>query len=263
MHPYSVPQLVGRYLEHIVNTLSQREIHVSGQWEYIQRLKRMKRVQTGVAESIAGVRNYWENHAGTFEHVDFGRNGQVKTKKIADYYRQVSKSHRWAQCLHNLIRLHTPGSILELGTALGVSTTYLAHAAPPTSHIHTVEGSPELVALTRPILNELHDNLHQHCGDISEILPFVLKEMGRVDFAFIDANHHKEATIRYVENIMEHASDEVVIVLDDIHWSKGMEEAWDTLALRSEFNGALDLFRIGVLVRTKRWSQPISRLLIY
>lgn len=223
----------------------------------------MKRRKGYVPHTLANYRKHWSANDHLFTHVDYGKLGETSNKKIANYYRQVSKQHRWANLIASLVRIQAPKTILELGTALGVSTAYIGHAAPKSSCIHTIEGSEQLNALTKPLLSQIHPNIHQFSGNIDDTLSDVLERADPIDFAFIDANHNKTATIQYVDQIMARASGEVVLVLDDIHWSEGMEEAWDQLAVSHNFNGAFDFFRVGVLVRTKAWRQPISRTVHY
>ena len=46
---------------------------------------------------------------------------------------------------------------------------------------------------------------------------------------FIDGNHQKEATLKYFERLLTIAHNDSVFIFDDIHWSIGMEEAWEEI----------------------------------
>ena len=48
----------------------------------------------------------------------------------------------------------------------------------------------------------------------------------KIDFAFIDANHKFTPTLKYFSWLAEKSHADTIIVLDDIHWSKQMEQAW-------------------------------------
>ena len=80
-----------------------------------------------------------------------------------------------------------------------------------------------------------------------KVLEPTLLEMGRVDFAFVDGNHQKQSTLNYYETIAPRMSEKGVMVFDDIHWSKGMEEAWCAIIDREEVTLSLDLFGFGVV----------------
>ena len=44
---------------------------------------------------------------------------------------------------------------------------------------------------------------------------------------FIDGNHSEDATIRYFEESIKYSDQKTILIFDDIHWSSGMEKAWD------------------------------------
>jgi len=72
--------------------------------------------------------------------------------------------------------------------------------------------------------------------------------MPQLDFAFLDGNHRKAPTIQYFEACLEKTNDQSIIVLDDIHWSKEMEEAWETIKSHSKVFVSIDLFEVGILI---------------
>jgi hypothetical protein len=64
---------------------------------------------------------------------------------------------------------------------------------------------------------------------------------------FIDGNHRKDATIRYVKQAMPKTHNDSIIVLDDIHWSEEMDEAWEEIKKLTEVKVSIDLFQFGIL----------------
>jgi predicted O-methyltransferase YrrM len=90
-------------------------------------------------------------------------------------------------------------------------------------------------------------NIQQISGDINETLPNTLASLSGVDFAFIDANHRYEPTINYFEWLMQKSNKETIIVLDDIHWSLEMHQAWSSIITRPEVTLSIDLFQIGIV----------------
>lgn len=75
----------------------------------------------------------------------------------------------------------------------------------------------------------------------------VLKEVERVDMAYIDGHHDGDATLGYVEQILPFTHEQSVLILDDIHWSEDMEEAWETLRKDDRFTLSIDIFWCGLL----------------
>ena len=51
----------------------------------------------------------------------------------------------------------------------------------------------------------------------------------KLDFIFIDGNHREEATINYFKQLLPLIHNDSLMVFDDVHWSKGMENAWHSM----------------------------------
>lgn len=153
----------------------------------------------------------------------------------------------WAQFLYRLATYSGITRIVELGTSLGVTTLYLAEVAGAT--VYTFEGSHAVanVALTNFEYLE-RKNIHLVEGNIDTTLPHYLESnLTKIGLALIDANHSHDATLRYFEQLMKRCNEKSIVVIDDIHLSKGMEKAWTTLKNHDLVYGSLDLFRCGVL----------------
>ena len=65
--------------------------------------------------------------------------------------------------------------------------------------------------------------------------------------AYVDANHTYEATVRYVSFLLPRMTEKGVLVLDDIHHSKEMEQAWETLKADERVTTSMDLYHVGLL----------------
>jgi len=64
---------------------------------------------------------------------------------------------------------------------------------------------------------------------------------------FFDGNHQKEATLKYFEMLLPLAHNESVFIFDDIHWSKGMEEAWEQIKAHPRVRVSIDSFFWGMV----------------
>jgi precorrin-6B methylase 2 len=146
--------------------------------------------------------------------------------------------------------LRDEGIIMELGTSLGISTLALALAAPERKVV-TVEGCPALAEIAR-------ENLRRHGASNAVVINMEfsaafnrLKEEGqRISFAFIDGNHHGMALTEYVRKIAE-MGEEMTIVLDDIHLTKEMYLAWQSLAASGAAPATMETLRLGILFRIR------------
>jgi hypothetical protein len=72
----------------------------------------------------------------------------------------------------------------------------------------------------------------------------------------VDGNHRKEPTLRYFDLLMERRGPGAVLIFDDIHWSKEMEEAWDTICADPRVYMTIDLFFIGLVVFREEFKVP-------
>ena len=64
---------------------------------------------------------------------------------------------------------------------------------------------------------------------------------------YVDANHTYEATKRYVDYLLPRVTQKGIIVLDDIHYSEGMEQAWAELKADPRVTTTMDLYHCGIL----------------
>jgi len=79
-------------------------------------------------------------------------------------------------------------------------------------------------------------------GRFEETLLPALHKLGHADFVFMDGNHQKLPTLEYFRQIKPFLSENSVVILDDIYWSKGMAEAWELLKDDAQVTLSLDLF---------------------
>lgn len=134
--------------------------------------------------------------------------------------------------------------ILELGTSLGISTGYLK-TLNPDSNIISMEGNHELLNIAK---ENNADSIHFIQGNINETLPQTLKTMDHVDLVIMDANHTKEATLQYFNQIKSKCHNNSCVVLDDIYWSQGMDEAWSAIKSDPIVSDSIDLYDLGILL---------------
>ena len=168
-------------------------------------------------------------------------------KSIGTITRNAASRSVQCQMLFRMIRHLQPKSLLEMGTSVGISTAYLA-SANANAQITALEGDPALVEIARKTLDILDiKNATILPGEFGTTLPFYLATMDSIDFAFIDGNHRFEPTLEYYQMIKEKTGPDSIIVLDDIHWSREMDEAWKMVRQDPDITIALDFFAFGVI----------------
>jgi hypothetical protein len=83
----------------------------------------------------------------------------------------------------------------------------------------------------------------------------VVKGMTGKKFIYVDGNHQFEPTIQYFNTIMSMSGESDIIVFDDIHWSKAMEQAWREIKQDKRVRYTIDLFFIGIIFLKKDFLQ--------
>lgn len=157
------------------------------------------------------------------------------------------KPPKFGQLLFRLVNHFRAASILELGTSLGITTSYLA-AANPFAKVVTLEGAPEIAKLAKRHFQYIGlNNIEQVVGNFDDTLASVLLNMKSLDFVFVDGNHRMEPTIQYFNMMKPYLHEHSVLIFDAIHWGKEMEQAWKTIQEDEMVTLTVDLFFIGLV----------------
>jgi len=181
---------------------------------------------------------------------DLGAGSRVhafQERKISDIAASSLKSKKFAQLLFRIAYFYKTKTILELGTSLGITTAYLA-SANSNNKVITMEGSKAIANVARKNFEQLQiKNIEIAEGNFDDTLQSTLEKISSIDFAFIDGNHRKEPTIRYFEKLLTKTNASSILIFDDIHWSKEMEEAWIYIQSHASVTLSIDLFFIGIV----------------
>ena len=185
---------------------------------------------------------------------DFGAGSSIsKTNQraVASIARNAAKSRKFGQLLYRMVKFYRPQSIIELGTSLGITTSYLAKAKPDAKVI-TMEGAKEVLTAAKKNFEALQIlNIETVEGNFDHTLPTVMRQLATINFAFIDGNHRLQPTIQYFETILPKTDNFSIVILDDIHWSEEMEQAWKHCMHHPSVTLSIDLFFIGILIFRK------------
>jgi predicted O-methyltransferase YrrM len=194
--------------------------------------------------------------------VDLGAGSRVSRslrRRVKDVARYAQKDARTGQLLFRLVNHFVPQTIFDLGTSLGVTTSYLA-APNPRAAVYTFEGCPQTLSIAQHNFAQLgYGHIHPVPGNLDETLPATLREVTLLDFVFFDANHRREPTLRYFTTCLEKAHEDSVFVFDDIYWSSEMMAAWEEIKNHPAVTLTVDLFHVGlVFFRRKQPKQHFT-----
>jgi predicted O-methyltransferase YrrM len=250
-------RLLIKYLNYYFTAATKHDIHSPFVFQLLTQAIRKKSSSVDLKE-IEKLRSGLLKDKRFISIEDFGAgsskyNGNMR--QIAEIARNQAKSQKYAQLLYRLVNYFQPENILELGTSLGVSTTYMAKAAPK-AKITTIEGSGNTAALAAENFKSLKtENIKIIQGNFDVQLPLLLEKTNSLDFVFFDGNHRKLPTLSYFESCLQYKNNNSVFVFDDIHWSAEMEEAWEIIKQSPEVSVTVDLFFIGLVFFRKESSK--------
>ncbi len=181
---------------------------------------------------------------------DYGAGSSTfKTKKrnVSELVSKTSVTKKYGELLFRLVNHFNPDTVLELGTSIGMSTAYLA-LSNTKRKVYSIEACDEMAQKAKEGLQNLGcNNVNQIIGQFCDVLPDLLGEIKTLDFVFFDGHHQKQATLDYFHMCLLKVSNDSVFVFDDIHWSKGMDEAWNIICENPAVTVSMDLFQFGIV----------------
>ena len=238
---------VKRYIAYRRRAVNRHGVHSPFVYDLIENVFRKKQWEN--KKAIKGLRReLFANHTEIVIK-DLGAGSRVDNKSV----RKVSKIAKVSATplqksamLQRLVDFMGYNTILELGTNLGLTTAVLASAkAKP--RIISIEGAPELAAIAVKNLEKLSLSAEILTGSFEDTLDLALNRFEKLDMAYIDGNHRKDATLAYCDTIVKKMHNNSVLVMGDIHWSVGMEEAWKLVKTKPEVRVTIDLFDMGLV----------------
>ena len=178
----------------------------------------------------------------------------TELKQVRSIARSAITS-RYGRLLFRLVKYFAPETMLELGTSLGISTIYIALAAPE-ANFTTMEGCSTTADLaTENLKNAGLQNINLLIGDFSVSLPRMAAAHKNIGFAFFDGNHTYKATLEYFNQCLPVSDENSVFVFHDIHWSHGMQQAWAQICRHPQVTVSIDLFGLGLVFFRKGLSK--------
>jgi len=240
--------LIGQYLRYLLSSRKRYGIHSPFVFTLIINVLRDKR-QFYAFEEIGQVRKDIRKSDDVITLTEYGAPSKTMNcqRTLASFVRNASLRPKYGRLLFRLVNFFEPSTILEIGTGLGISTAYMALAR-RNAYMMTLEGEEELAEEAQLTFDQLEiDHVTIKTGPFSEQLPEALEELNSLDFAFIDGNHCYEATVDYFYQCKSFAHNGTIMVFDDIRWSGGMMNAWQTIINDPGVTVSIDLFFVGIV----------------
>lgn len=196
---------------------------------------------------LENYRNSLLQNKNTIEVTDFGAGSRVfksNRRAISKIAQNAGISSKEAQLLFRIVNYFKPSTILEIGTSLGLATSALALGK---QNITTLEGCKETAKVAQLKFQKFNFNVNSIVTEFTNHLKTYNLQPTTYDLIYFDGNHSKEATLNYFELLLPTISNETVWIFDDIHWSEGMEEAWEIIKKHPKVTVTIDTFQWGII----------------
>lgn len=202
-------------------------------------------------DTVRALRTYWRTQRQPVNLLSLGAPSRTTRRDRRSASSLVSSNaigQTSGEFLFRLALWLKPARIIEFGTNAGISTAYLQLADTRTP-LATVEGNPEVAALARITFERLAPlpQLQASTATFSDWLDRQPATQPVNLLFFLDGDHRYGPTLKYVEQLLAQATDDSVLVVADIHWSRGMERAWTDLKAHPRVTASVDTYHFGLL----------------
>jgi len=250
-------KIIIRYIKYLLTSKNHHAIHSPFVFDLVTNII-YKKTSTNKTNEIESLRISLCENNKLISVKDFGAGSNInknKERKIKDIAKNSSKNKKFGELLYRIVKYFKPTEIFELGTSFGISTLYLSKAN-SNSNITTFEGCKESAKIAIENFKKLDcTNIDTIIGEFGETFSKKLAEKSNVNMVFIDGNHSEDATIRYFEESIKYSDQKTILIFDDIHWSSGMEKAWDYIKKSQKTRVTVDLFFVGLVFLDQKLSK--------
>ncbi|RKS25462.1 putative O-methyltransferase YrrM [Flavobacterium endophyticum] len=185
----------------------------------------------------------------TIEVTDFGSGSRVfksNIRAINQIAKNAGVSSKNARLLFRIVRYFQPENVLEIGTSLGLATSALT-LGNSKAKITTLEGCPHTAKVAQQQFQDFNFSVTSVVTKFEAYLESENIQSATYDLIYFDGNHSKEATLHYFEALLPTIANNTVWIFDDIHWSSGMQEAWETIKKHPKVTVTIDTFQWGLV----------------
>jgi predicted O-methyltransferase YrrM len=249
---YSAPQLAIKYFSHYFSAKNGKGhgIHSPFVFEFVTKVLN-DRTEYDDYKKVEALREKLLRDSRKLKIEDLGAGstaGQSSMRSVSSIAKHAVKSKKYSQLLYRIVRFYKPELIVELGTSLGLTTSYFS-LANPSSNIYSLEGVTEIAKVAEQNFKTLKlQNIKLIEGNFDNTFPAILYQIPKIDLAFIDGNHRQEPTENYFRWLLSKIHNDTILIFDDIHWSQEMEAAWKNISSHLAVRCSIDLFFFGIVL---------------
>lgn len=234
---------ISKKIEHLIKAGNAHSLHSPFLFDLYNKLVKTQ-ISLPEKEALKKLRQELSSNQTTIQKRDFGT-GIDGPVKVSSMYKSGACDQTSGKLLFNARRFF-PGKALELGTQLGVATAHLA-LADRAHELITVEACPETFSEAKKSLEPSIglQNITMMNARVEQVVDDLKNQ--KFNLIYFDANHSKEATINYAKALWSTRLNDSFWFFDDIHWSKGMTEAWEEIKTWEGVKYSVDFGKMGLI----------------
>ena len=254
---YSKFYLTAKYFNYLLSSSNGKGhgIHSPFVFDFIKNVLNDKQ-EYPCYQQIENIRKNLLQNNSVIEVEDFGAGSAIiptKERKISSIAKTSLKPKKFSQLFYRIINYYHSQTIVEIGTSLGITTSYLA-SVNAAAKVFTFEGSHEISEIAKNNFSRLNlNNIELVEGNFDDTFSTPLQEINSIDFAFIDGNHRYHPVIQYFRQVLRQSNNTTIIIFDDIYWSEEMEQAWNWIKQHEDVTLSIDLFFVGIIFLRKEF----------
>lgn len=234
------------FIHYWLKQLDEHSLHSPFVYDFYTRLIRQDLLADNDIERLRDTLKKTQTEVKIAGYGAGSRISKSKTRSISSIAKHASTPPKFSSLLEKIISHFQLSNIIELGTSLGLNTLYMSKAEG--TNITTFEGDKSIADIAQKHFSDFgRTNIKTIIGNIDDTLEPELSRFKKVDLAYLDANHRYAPTLNYYEQLIPKIHEDSIIVIDDIHWSKEMNRAWNEIKNKPEVILSIDLFEAGLL----------------
>lgn len=243
---------IQQFILYYFKSVSKYKVHSPFVYSFIEEILETN-IDKRKLKQIKALKKFYFKNNTLINKEDYGAGSLTisdkKTHSLKNIYRNVTIFKKQGKVLYNIVRFYKPKCCIELGTSLAIGSTYLSNN---NNQITTIEGNKTLVGIAKKALKSISiTNIDIINAKFEDAFETQLKLKKTFDLLFIDGNHTEKATLEYFKIALKYKNKHSIIIFDDIYWSIGMKNAWNTIIKDNEVMLSIDLFKLGIVFFNK------------
>ena len=170
---------------------------------------------------------------------------QRRTRTIARLVANEGILPRKGELLFRLVNFLKPQTVLQIGSTVGFSTLYLSSYSPGVKCV-SLERPSEYTAVSERVYAGMRNPIEHYVGDYEQMLPEVLKTLGRVDFVYFNLWREPNPSTLF-DACMKYRTKQSAFVFEGICRNRRMRKFWKHIRTNEHVTATIDLLTIGIV----------------